>query len=198
MSTEMESGAKVVSGTEEPWRGAMVAGAIIAVIGVLAIFSPFVAGVSLSILLGALLVVGSLVHVGRAFSGGWKRFVGQGLLAVIYAIAGISLMANPVVGLTTLTILVAVFLFVEGIVEIVMGFQARGERGWGGLVVSGVLALLIASLIWVGFPSSALWAVGLLFGVNLLATGVSMMFMAQGTRTAAREGVVSETEPRGA
>ncbi|WP_458207552.1 HdeD family acid-resistance protein [Haladaptatus sp. NG-SE-30] len=170
----------------------MVAGAIIGVIGVLAILSPFVAGVSLSILLGALLVVGALVHVARAFSGGWKRFIGQGFLAVIYAIAGISLMANPVVGLTTLTILLVAFLFVEGIVEIVMGFQARGERGWAGLVVSGVLALLIAGLIWVGFPSSALWAVGLLFGVNLLATGVSMMFMARGSRTAAREGVTSE------
>lgn len=199
MSMETESSAEMVSGTAEPsWRASMGAGAIIAVIGVLAILSPFVAGVSLSILLGALLVVGGLVHVARAFSGGWKRFFVQGLLAVVYAIAGIALLSNPVIGLTTLTILLVAFLFVEGILEIVMGFQARGEKGWSALVVSGVLALVIAGLIWAGFPSSALWAVGLLFGVNLLVSGVSMMFMAQGSRSAARETARSETEARGA
>nr|WP_084186274.1 DUF308 domain-containing protein [Haladaptatus litoreus] len=171
----------------------MGAGAIIAVVGILAILSPFVAGVSLSILLGALLVVGALVHVAHAFSGGWKRFFVQGLLAVVYAIAGIALLSNPVIGLTTLTILLVAFLFVEGILEIVMGFQARSEKGWAALVVSGVLALVVAGLIWAGFPSSALWAVGLLFGVNLLVSGVSMMFMAQGSRTEARETAPSDT-----
>ncbi|WP_328517185.1 HdeD family acid-resistance protein [Haladaptatus caseinilyticus] len=199
MSTKVESGAEMVSNASETsWRASMGAGAIIAVIGVLAILSPFVAGVSLSILLGALLIVGALVHVAHAFSGGWKRFVIQALLAVVYAIAGIALLSNPVLGLTTLTILVVAFLFVEGILEIVMGFQARGDKGWGALVVSGVLALVIAGIIWAGFPGTALWAVGLLFGVNLLVTGVSMMFMAQGTRTAARKEAPSETEARGA
>lgn len=176
----------------------MGAGIIIAVIGVLAILAPFAAGVSLSILLGALLVVGALVHVAHAFSGGWKRFFVQGVLAVIYAVAGISLLANPIIGLTTLTILLAVFLVVDGILEIVMGFQARGERGWGALIVSGVCALIIAAIIWLEWPSTAAWALGLLFGVNLLITGISMMFMAQGTRSEAREGATPETEPRGA
>ncbi|GAA5047753.1 HdeD family acid-resistance protein [Haladaptatus pallidirubidus] len=200
MSTKVESGAEMVSSTaKKSWRTAMIAGGIIAVIGVLAILSPFVAGVSLSILLGALLIVGALVHVAHAFSGGWKRFVVQALLAVVYAIAGVALLSNPVLGLTTLTILVVAFLLAEGVLEIVMGFQARGEKGWSAIVVSGVLALVIAGIIWAGFPSSALWAVGLLFGVNLLVSGVSMMFMAQGTRTAAREETApSETEARGA
>ncbi len=176
----------------------MGAGAIIAIIGVLAILSPFVAGVSLSILLGALLIVGALVHVAHAFSGGWGRFFIQGLLAVVYAIAGIALLSNPVLALTTLTILLVAFLFVEGILEIVMGFQARDEKGWSALVVSGVLGLVVAGLIWAAFPSSALWAVGLLFGVNLLVSGVSMMYMAQGSRTAARDETAREAEARGA
>nr|WP_233274655.1 HdeD family acid-resistance protein [Haladaptatus cibarius] len=194
MSTKSESGVDVVSSTAETsWRASMGAGAIIAVVGVLAILSPFVAGVSLSILLGALLVVGALVHVAHAFSGGWKRFFIQGLLAVVYAIAGIALLSNPVIGLTTLTILLVAFLLAEGILEIVMGFQARSEKGWAALVVSGVLALAVAGLIWAGFPTSALWAVGLLFGVNLLVSGVSMMFMAQGSRTEARETARSDT-----
>lgn len=199
MSTNVQSGADVVSDTvERSWRASMGAGVIIAVIGVLAILAPFAAGVSLSILLGALLVVGALVHVAHAFSGGWKRFFVQGILAVIYAVAGITLLANPVIGLTTLTILLAAFLVVDGVLEIVMGFQARGSRGWGALVVSGVCALVIAAIIWVGWPATAAWALGLLFGVNLLISGLSMMFMAQGTRHESREGATPESEPRGA
>lgn len=176
----------------------MGAGVIIAIIGVLAILAPFAAGVSLSILLGALLVVGALVHVAHSFSGGWKRFFVQGILALIYAVAGISLLANPVIGLTTLTILLAAFLVVDGVLEIVMGFQARGSRGWGALIVSGVCALVIAAIVWVGWPATAAWALGLLFGVNLLISGLSMMFMAQGTRHESREDATPESEPRGA
>ncbi|MGA9400254.1 HdeD family acid-resistance protein, partial [Haladaptatus sp.] len=179
MSTEVQSSGEIVSDTtKRSWRASMGAGAIIAVIGVLAILAPFAAGVSLSILLGALLVVGALVHVAHAFSGGWKRFFVQGVLAVIYAVAGISLLANPLIGLTTLTILLAAFLVVDGVLEIVMAFQSRGDRGWGALVVSGICALIIAAIIWVGWPATAAWALGLLFGVNLLITGISMMFMA--------------------
>ncbi len=175
----------------------MGAGALIAVLGILAVLFPFVTGISLSILLGALLVVGALVHVAHAFSGGWKRFVVQGLLAAVYAVAGIVLMANPVVGLTTLTIILVAFLLADGVLEIIMGYRLRGERGASSLIVSGVLGLVIAGLIWAGFPSSALWAIGLLFGVNLLVTGVSMMFMARGSGTKTRE-EAAPTEPRGA
>lgn len=191
MSTEYESGAEMVSNTAtKSWRGMMGGGIIVGILGILAILFPFVTGVSLSVLLGAVLVVGALVHLASAFSGrGWKGFVVQGLLAVLYAVAGILLMANPVVSLTTLTILLVAFLVVDGIVEIVMGFRVRPERGWSGVVVSGVLALVIAGLIWASWPASALWAVGLLFGANLLVTGVSMVFVAMGGRKAAREDV---------
>lgn len=201
MNTEYESGTEVVTNTAaEGWRGMMGAGIVVAVLGVLAILFPFVTGVSLSILLGAALVVGSLVHVAAAFSGkGWTGFVVQGLLAVLYAVAGISLLANPVVGLATLTVLVAAFLFAAGVVEIVMGVRARPEKNWSGLVVSGALALVLAGLVWVNFPASAAWAIGLLFGVKLLTSGLAMVFVAMGGRDAARETTTPPgSEPRGA
>jgi uncharacterized membrane protein HdeD (DUF308 family) len=201
MSTERVRETELLENTaSESWRGMMVGGILLAIIGVLAILFPFVTGVSLSILLGAALVVGSLVHLASAFSGpGWKGFIVQGVLAVVYAVAGISLMANPVVGLATLTILVAAFLFVDGIFEIAMGIRVRPEKSWGSLVISGLLALVLAGLVWASLPSSAAWAIGLLFGVNLLFTGISMAFVAMGGREAARTGTrPPEGEPRGA
>lgn len=179
--TAPAGGEPMAPGVESSWRSLEVGGAILAILGVLAILFPFATGVSISVILGALLVVGALVHVAHAFRArGWRGFVGQALLAIVYAIAGISLLANPVVGLTSLTLLLVAYFFVSGIVEVVMGFQVRGEPGWAGLVGSGAIAVALAALLWVGFPGTAAWALGLLLGVNLLTTGISMLWVGRG------------------
>lgn len=158
-------------------RSLMWVGVLLAVIGLLAIVFPFVSGLAISLFIGAALVVGALLHLAHAFSHpGWKGSVWQIVLAVVYALAGILLLANPTVALVSLTLLLAAYLFLEGIVLVVMGFSMRGERSWGVTLVSGVLSLLIAGLVFVGFPSTAAWAIGLLVGVNLLTTGVALIF----------------------
>jgi len=189
MSTETGSGGEqTMTSVQGSWRYLMGAGAILAILGVLAIIFPFVTGLALSLLLGALLVVGSILHFAHAFSAQkWTGAVWQILLGLLYVVAGIALMANPVVGITTLTILLIAYFLVDGVIEIVMGFQLRGEHGWGWMIASGVISLILAGLIWVNFPSSAAWAVGLLFGVGLLTTGISMMLVANGGRRAVQE-----------
>lgn len=163
-------------------RSATVAGALIAVLGLLAIVFPFVTGLSLSLLLGAALVVGALVHTSHAFSAGSVRGgLWQVVLAVIYGVGGIVFMANPVLGLTTLTFLAIGFLLADGVVEVVWGIRSRGQPGALGLLVSGGISLLLGGLLWAGLPSTALWAVGLLLGVNLLATGLSLILLGRGT-----------------
>ncbi|WP_225741223.1 HdeD family acid-resistance protein [Halorussus halophilus] len=184
----MSETASVEMGTKQI-RGAMIGGAIIAILGILAILFPFVTGLSLSILLGALLIVGALVHVAHAFSAGsFWNVVWQIVLGLVYGFAGISLMANPVLGLTTLTILAIAFLFVGGLAEIAWGIIGRGEHGAMWLVASGIISLLLAGLLWAGFPASAAWAVGVLFGVNLLVTGVSMVMQGRANRRAVERG----------
>ncbi|WP_433623500.1 HdeD family acid-resistance protein [Halomicrococcus sp. NG-SE-24] len=169
-------------------RGGIAVGAIISILGVLAILFPFVTGLSLSMLLGALLVVGAIVHVGHAFSAGsfWGA-LWQVLLGILYGIAGISFMANPVVGLATLTILAIAFFFVDGIVEIGWAIAGRDNRGWIWLLGSGIISLLLAGMLWIGFPATAVWAVGVLFGVNVLVTGLSLIGLGMASRRAARE-----------
>jgi uncharacterized membrane protein HdeD (DUF308 family) len=154
----------------------MAVGVVIAVLGVLAILAPLVTGVALSILLGALLVVGGLVHVAHAFrAGGWTGSLWQVALGVLYTVAGISLLANPVVGLATLTLLLIVYFAIEGIVEVVGGLLTRSDPRWGWVVASGVVSLLLAALLWAGFPSTAAWAIGLLVGIQLLSTGLLLV-----------------------
>lgn len=168
-------------------RGSILGGVLLSLLGIIAMLTPFLTGVTLSLLLGAALVVGALVHVGAAFSAGTAgNVVWQVVVGVLYSIAGISLLANPILGLATLTLLVIAFFAAEGVVEIVWAVTGAGEnRVWLGL--SGVISLLLAGLLFAGFPASALWAIGVLFGVNLFVTGVSMVLYGRGRGAATAE-----------
>jgi uncharacterized membrane protein HdeD (DUF308 family) len=53
---------------------------------------------------------------------------------------------------------------------------------WSWLLIAGIMDLLIAAVIITGLPGSALWAVGLLVGINLLFGGASLIGMALAAR----------------
>ena len=153
-------------------------GILVALLGLIAVFSPFVTGIAITFVLGVVLLVGAVGHVVAAFSGrGWTGFAFQVLLAIIYAVAGISLLTEPIVGLVTLTLLLVAYLLVEGVVEVVQGFRVRPARGWGWLVGSGAISLVLAALLFAGFPATAAWALGLLVGLGLITTGISMVMV---------------------
>jgi uncharacterized membrane protein HdeD (DUF308 family) len=172
-------------------QGGVVGGVLLAILGLLALFTPFLTGLALSILLGAALVIGALVHVAAAFSAGSAlNVVWQVVLGIVYGVVGISILANPILGLTTLTILVIAFFAVEGIVQLVWAVTGAGSPLWLGL--SGAVSLLLAGMLLVGFPATALWAVGVLFGVDLLVTGVSMIAHSRTTRAAPMDEATAE------
>ncbi|WP_254273515.1 HdeD family acid-resistance protein [Haloarcula marina] len=160
--------------SEQMTRGTVLGGILLAGLGVIALFTPFLTGVALTLTLGVLLVVGALLHVASAFSAGsfWRR-VWQVVLGLVYAFAGISVLTNPVFGLATLTLLVITFFVVSGVTQLFWAVMG-GTDGRLWLALSGGVALLLATLLWTGFPVSSVWAVGVLFGVNLIVTGVGL------------------------
>lgn len=166
-------------------RGGIVGGILLALLGLVALFTPFVTGIALTVLLGAVLVVGALVHVAAAFSAGSAMgVVWQLVLGIIYGFAGISVLTNPIFGLTTLTLLVIAFFVAEGVIQLVWAATGEvGSRLWFGL--SGIITLLLAAFLWAGFPVTAVWAVGVFFGVNLLVTGVAMVMYGRKQRAVA-------------
>lgn len=183
MSAETRSTTPLAS----TWKYLVGVGIVIAILGVLAVVFPLVTGLALSVFLGTLLVVSGIAHGVHVFSArGWVGTLAQVLLAVLYVIGGIALLLNPVVGLTTITLVLAVVFVINGIFEVFMGVRLRGRGRWWWPVVSGVLAFAVGVLLWLGWPSTAAWAVGLLFGINLLSSGLSMVLVALNGREAAR------------
>lgn len=175
----------------------MLGGVLLALFGIVALFAPFVIGISLAIVLGALLIVGGLVHVAAAFSAGSLLGVGwQVFLGLVYGVAGFAVLVNPLLGLTTLTLLIIGFFLVSGLLQLGWAITGgEGSRTW--LAISGVVSLLLAVLLWVDFPAAAVWAVGVLFGVNFLITGISMILHSRERRPAAEVETPSEASGRG-
>ncbi|WP_254763199.1 HdeD family acid-resistance protein [Natrinema marinum] len=183
---------------ENEWRTLAIAGAIVGLIGILAIAFPLVTGLSVSLAIGALLVVGGIVHGIHAFTArGWRGSLWQIALAVVSVVAGIAVLAAPAVALITLTIALVAYLVVDGIAELALAMRMPGSRSRTAVAISGVVGLVLAALLWAGFPGTAAWAIGLLVGVNLLVTGFSMVFVAMAARPA-EDVTPPATEPRSA
>lgn len=195
---EMIDGGSPDYSLERGWRTLAIAGGVVGLIGLLAIALPFVAGVSVTIGLGVLLVLGGFVHAAHAFTArGWSGSLWQVALAAVSVVAGLSLLVNPALGLATLTVLLVAYLLFDGVAELWMSIRMADQPGRASVAVSGLLSLVIAGFLWVGFPASTTWAIGLLVGVSLLMTGLSMAMVAIGGRQV-DDTTPPATEPRGA
>ena len=107
------------------------------------------------------------------------------LSAVLGIAAGLVLPVGPLSGVITLTLLLIVFFIIEGVLSIMYAFEHKRELTgqWGWMLVSGIIDLVLAAMIWAGLPSTAAWALGLLVGINLLFGGSSMIAMALHARS---------------
>jgi len=144
--------------------------------GMMAIIEPGVAGLAIAILVGWLLIFGGVAHLVAAFTGGGAgRVIWQVLIGIVYALGGVYFLTHPLLALGTLTLLLAAIILAEGIFEVIAYFRMRGEGGSGWLLVNALITLLLGGLIWFHWPSSSVWAIGILVGVNLLMTGMSRL-----------------------
>lgn len=151
-------------------------GVIEIIVGVLVIFSPLAGGLTVTMLLGAGLVVGGIARLFAAF--GADSF-GAGALAFLWgllvAVAGFYILTNPTLGLASLTMVLAVMFFAGGLTQIVVAFKMKPVSGWGWMLTGGIVTVLLAFMIWRQFPFSGLWLVGTLVGVHLVFAGTSTL-----------------------
>jgi uncharacterized membrane protein HdeD (DUF308 family) len=153
------------------------------ILGIVAIVEPGVAGLAVTILVGWLLVVGGVAHLIAAFSGGGAgRVIWQVIVGIIYIVGGFYFLTHPLLGLGTLTLFLAGIILVEAVMEFIAYFRMRSEGGSGWLLVNALITLLLGALIWVHWPSSSVWAIGTLVGVNLLITGFSRLMLGMAAR----------------
>lgn len=175
-------GAHSLLGKASGWLIAI--GALFIVLGTLAIAEPFVAGLAVAFLAGWLLVFGGAAHFIAAFGGGgvWRVIV-QLLIGVVYFAGGFYFLTHPLLGLGTLTLLLAIVILTEAVFEIVLYVRHRETQGASWLLINAIITLFVGGLIWFHWPSSSVWAIGTLVGVNLLMTGISRLMVGIAARS---------------
>jgi uncharacterized membrane protein HdeD (DUF308 family) len=161
----------------------IAAAVLFVVLGIFAIIEPEVAGLGVTLLVGWLLVIGAVFHFIAAFKGGGaKQVIFQVLVGIVYAIGGFYFLTHTIMGPATLTLLLAAILLVEGVIEVIAYFRMRSEGASGWLLLNGIITLALGALIWLHWPSSTVWAIGTLVGVNLLMTGISRLMFGLAVR----------------
>jgi len=158
-------------------------GVLFIVLGVFAIAEPFAAGLGVTLLVGWLLVIGAVAHFIAAFKGGGARHVIlQLLVGIVYLIGGLYFLTHTIMGVGTLTLLLSGVILAEGVLEVLAYFRLRNMHAAPWLLINGVVTLLLGGLIWFHWPSSSVWAIGTLVGVNLLMTGISRLMLGLAAR----------------
>jgi uncharacterized membrane protein HdeD (DUF308 family) len=171
---------------EKGWGWLLALGVIFIVLGIIALGSPYALTLAVDLMLGWVLIICGIISIVSAFfSGDWGKFLLILLSGIIFVLAGILLLANPLKGVLTLALILAAFLLVEGIFKIIYAFQMKSTQNWGWVLVSGIISLVLAILIWAQWPASIV-IIGLLVGFYILFSGISMVMLSIAARSATK------------
>jgi uncharacterized membrane protein HdeD (DUF308 family) len=176
---------KMSAAVREHWKAFLFEGILLAVLGLAAMIAPLIASLAFTIFLGWMFLISGVAGLAMTF---WARqmpgFWWSLVSAVLALGAGIILLARPVQGVLTLTIVIGAYFLAEGVATIMYALEHRRELSgrWNWLLFSGLLDILISAMIITGLPGSAEWAIGLLVGINLLFGGASLIGMALAAR----------------
>src|SRR6202044_294019 len=168
-----------------PWKAFRIEGILLVIFGLAAIIVPPAASLAVTILLGWLFLISGIAGLAATF---WARqmpgFWWSLISAALAVLAGLVLLARPMQGVLTLTIVVGAYFLAEGVATIMYALEHRRELSerWSWMLFAGLLDILIAAMIIAGLPGSAEWAIGLLVGINLLFGGSTLIGMALAAR----------------
>ena len=179
---------KVNAAVREHWKAFLFEGILLAILGLAAMIVPPLASLAVTIFLGWMFLVSGIAGlVVTIWARGMPGFWWSLFSAALAVLAGGLLLAKPMQGILTLTIVVGAYFLAEGVITIMYALEHRrelsGRSSW--LLISGLMDIIIAFLIISGLPGSADWAIGLLVGINLLFGGATLIGVALAARKSA-------------
>src|SRR5215469_8367235 len=176
--------ASTVSGLARKSVGwAITLSILMIVAGILAILLPPVAGIAVAIMVAWMLILAGAAHLIFAWHirgiGAllWELFEG-----ILYLAVGIYIFMRPVAGLRSLTLLLAAYLFVKGVIDLILWFRVRPHPGSGWVIFDGIVTLILGIMILRHWPSSSEWAIGTLIGFSMLFAGISRLSLSMAAR----------------
>ena len=181
-------GRAVARAIHEHWGLFLAEGIILVLLGIIAIVVPLIATLAFTILIGWLFLVSGIIGLITTF---WARhapgFWWSLISAIIAIAAGLVLLLWPVSGAISLTLVLIAFFIIEGIVSIMYAIEHRSQLTgrWVWMLLSGIIDHDPRRHHLAGLPGTAVWALGLLVGINMLFGGAALIAMALASRQSA-------------
>lgn len=160
-------------------------GALLILLGIMATGAPLLAAVAVSAVISWLILCAGVVHILLAFrahaagSAIWRVLVGLAYLSFgAYAIV------HPVLSVASLTLVLAGLFVIEGVLNVGSYFKMRPLHGSSWVLIDGVITLLLGGMIYMQWPSSSVWAIGVLVGISMMISGATRIGMTFAVRRA--------------
>jgi len=184
-ANELSGQHQVFGAVRENWGWILALGIIFVILGFIGLGMSFAVTMASVLMYGVLLLVGAGVQfVDAAKCKGWKGIVWHVLIALLYAVAGIAVIANPLAASVILTLMLAGALIVIGLIRGIMAFQMRGFRNWIWPLLGGLVSIILGAIIMANWPVSGLWVIGLFVSIELIVNGWSYIFVALSAKSA--------------
>ena len=167
------------------WELPVGIGVFLLILGALALVAPIAATVSIAWLLGIIFIasgIAQLAHSSR-FESKTEKVIHL-LLAVLSILAGAFIMKFPVAGAIGVTLAMAFYFILSGVLRITQVVEARQSKGKGLLIFSALLSFGLGIYLLAAFPVASLFIPGLFLGVDLIFYGSAMIALAFGLRKA--------------
>lgn len=169
----------------------LVLGILLIALGMFAIAADVWTTLITVVFLGSVLLVGGIFLIADAIKFWWHKWEGFFLhlgVAVLYIIAGLMLLSNPMLGSVTLTLLLGATYLVVGIFRVIYAVSTRFV-GWGWWVFSGIVSALLGGLILAHWPQASLFIIGLFVGIDLIIAGVVYVSLALSAKSLPPQGM---------
>ena len=157
-------------------RRGMLWGVLTILLGMIAIGSPLASGLVFTMMVAIALLMAGISMVIFAFQAG---SLGRGILKFLFGgltiIIALVMFSEPGIALAKLTLFLGVYFIIDGIMVLAGSLSVKPQPGWGWMAFNGAVTLLLAWLILEGWPISGAWAIGILVGVRLLFSGMTML-----------------------
>jgi uncharacterized membrane protein HdeD (DUF308 family) len=170
------------------WGWLLAQGILLVVLGTIGLGMTIWLTLASVFIFGVFLVIGGGVQIFQTFKcKGWGSILWHGLIGVLYMLAGLSIMTDPLAASTLFTLLLAGALVGIGVVRLIMAFQLRGVKNWGWPLIGGIAAIALGFMILARWPVSGLWVIGLFVAIEMIFGGWSYIFIALGAKEFGRQ-----------
>ncbi|MEP7153889.1 MAG: HdeD family acid-resistance protein [Nitrospira sp.] len=160
------------------WRWVLASGIAFVCLGSLAFGYSVLVTLASVFVLGWLLFFGGIFQAVHAFKvSQWSGFVLELLLAILYVAVGLVMITDPGAGALSLTLVIAGFFLIGGVVRILAGMILHPpSRAW--LLLSGGVTICLGILIWAEWPVSGLWVIGVFVAIDMIFSGTWLIRLA--------------------